>query len=65
MSEMEKGTYEDKASAVTRDILVAFVSTINQPNLLADGIAERYAKALTLMYETIHPAVVKSLGGRK
>ena len=58
-SDLEKGTDEQIATAVSRDIVVALAGSFQNPNVT--GAAQGYGDGLAKIYSILHATVLKSL----
>ena len=60
-SDLETGTFEDKAAAVSRDIVVALAGSLQNLNIGTSPAAQAYGEALASIYSILHATVLKSL----
>ncbi len=60
-SDLEKGSYEDRAAAIARDIVVAVAGSLDNPQVARAEVAPKYAEGLATVYSILHATVLKSL----
>ncbi len=61
-SDLETGTPEEKAAAISRDIVVALAGSLQNPTVGAPQAAQAYGEGLAKIYSILHAAVLKSVG---
>ncbi len=60
-SDLETGTFEEKAAAITRDIVVTVAGTLDKPSVGSPKWAQAYGDGLAKIYSIVHAAVLKTL----
>ena len=60
-SDLEKGSRDEKAAAITRDIIVALAGSLEKPPIDVAQAAQDYGDGLAKVYSILHAAVRETL----